>query len=152
MLYGDCRGFTLLELLLALALGLLVMSMMVLLTGSMTRAYECQQINTELQYTARMCHQVMREDLKEAAAIQVLENGSKIKLLSCKGESIYYYVQNNQLYQQGKAKVPVAENIRSVYFQELAPGLYLLSIRGEIRGQGYALSGAGFTWLSPGGV
>lgn len=141
---GSNQGTTLLEMLVALALGALLISGLISFFWSGINIFGDQAERTELQYSARTSMQQMGDDIRSAQAVEIQEYGAKINIVSTSGETVRYYRLNNQLYREatssrGTAKVPVAENIAYLNFV----GTYrLITVTVEVKRDGitYRLS------------
>jgi prepilin-type N-terminal cleavage/methylation domain-containing protein len=115
------QGTTLLEMLVALALGAIIISGLISFYWSGCNIFGDQMERTELQYSARTSMQQMGDDIRSAQEVEIQEYGAKINIVSTSGETVRYFRQNNQLYREatssrGTAKVPVAENITYLNF------------------------------------
>jgi hypothetical protein len=58
----------------------------------------------------------MEHDLLGAKRVEVLNEGKVLKLVNADGETVRYYMENSQLYRDGSAKLPVAENAFQIKF------------------------------------
>ncbi|QGT98938.1 hypothetical protein SYNTR_0345 [Candidatus Syntrophocurvum alkaliphilum] len=104
------QGFTLIELVISLAMTSLIVigSMSLLWIGS--NSFERQHIQAELQYSARKAQEVLKKDIRESSNIKI-SNDKELVLIT--DRTVLYRVNTNQnnrteLLRNG---VPTAENI-----------------------------------------
>jgi type II secretory pathway component PulJ len=113
---GHDRGSTLAEMLVAMALASLVLSGIMSMYWAGSNAFQRLSSNADAQYAVRNATQKMADDIRCASAVSIQEDGTKLILLTAAGEAVNYYLANNQLYRDGNAKVPIAENISGLNF------------------------------------
>ena len=58
----------------------------------------------------------MEQDILGAKQYEVLNEGQVLKLINADGETVRYYMENDQFYRDGSAKLPVAENACQIKF------------------------------------
>lgn len=138
------RGTTLVEILLALALSSVLMSGLVSIYWSCSYIFTEQAAYIDSQYSVRSSVQQMGEDIRRASIVEILANGAELRLGLASGESLRYYLYNNQLFregitQQGTARVPIAENISYLRFSGTA-SLVTISIDATMAGKSHRLS------------
>ncbi len=110
------RGSTLVEYLVAMALAALVLSGMMSIYWNGSNVFQRLSSASDAQYAVRSAMHKMGDDIRAASEVSIQEGGTCLILHTTTGELVKYYMANNQLYRDGKAKVPIAENIKSLYF------------------------------------
>ena len=115
------RGTTLLEILLALGLSSLIVSALLTVYLSVSNAYQKLTAYADAQYSARSAIDQVSEDIRAASVMEIVADGSELRLLIPNGESIRYYMDNSQLHRVkttslGTAKVPIAEKVSCLSF------------------------------------
>lgn len=144
-------GFTLLEVLLALALFGLVVGILMTVFWNILMQSSQMQTRAELQYDARQCRQYLMSDIKDCVSFTISDShgnpadqGSHLYLATSAG-IIHYYTYNRQLYRDTTAgtPLPIAENILLVsYFAHSADVLVfeICAAKGTLQ---YSLETAG---------
>ncbi|MDD3364777.1 MAG: prepilin-type N-terminal cleavage/methylation domain-containing protein [Syntrophomonas sp.] len=135
---GRDRGSTLAEMLVAMALASLVLTGMMSIYWTGSNAFQRLLATADAQYAVRSATQKMGEDIRGASVITILEGGAKLSLLTATGEAVNYYMANNQLYRDGNAKVPIAENISGLNFSGIS-SLVKITVNGTVDGRAYQL-------------
>lgn len=110
------RGSTLAEMLVAIGLAALVISCLMSLYWASSNALLKLTAAADAQYSARIAIHKMSEDIRGALSVSIPEGGSNLLLVTANNETVNYYTANTELYRDGLAKVPVAENISSICF------------------------------------
>lgn len=115
------RGTTLLEILLVLGLSSLVVGALLTVYVSTGDAYQTLAEYSDTQYTARSAIGQISEDIRGASAIEIVADGSELRVITSTNALISLYMENNQLYRVkttalGTAKVPIAEKVSYLSF------------------------------------
>lgn len=117
-------GFTLLEVLLALALFGLVVGIIMTVFWNILLQSSQMQTRAELQYDARQCRQYLMSDIEDSVSFTInntqgnpADQGCHLYLVTSAG-IIHYYTYNKQLYRDTTAgtPLPIAENILLVSY------------------------------------
>ncbi len=135
---GADRGSTLVEMLVAMALASLVLSGLMSIYWTGSSAFQRLSSTTEAQYAVRSAAQNIGEDIRGASVVSITEGGAKLILLTAGGEAVNYYMANNKLYRDGKAKVPIAENISGLNFSG-SSSLVKITADATVNGRTYQL-------------
>ena len=135
---GRDRGSTLAEMLVAMALASLILSGLMSIYWTGSNAFQRLSSTSDAQYAVRSATQKMMEDIRGASAVSIEEGGAKLILLTAAGEAVNYYVANNQLYRDGTAKVPIAENISGLSFSG-SSSLVKITADATVNGRTYQL-------------
>ncbi len=134
-------GFTLIEVLLALAIGSLVISGFLSVFWAASNAYEKGVTASDIQYMARRGINDIEKDIKEAAGVAISNEGTELVLNKDTENEIIYRANNKNLYRVAKGtSVPIAENVRKIQFKEVDNGLVEVQLEVESRRQEYVLS------------
>ncbi len=121
---NDCRhnrGTTLLEMLLALGLSSLMISLLLMIYSSSSGAYQKLAAYCDVQYTARSVIEQIGDDVRGAAGIEIMASGSELEVTTYNNDLIRYRLENSRLYRlkttsMGTAKVPIADQVSTVSF------------------------------------
>lgn len=132
------RGNTLVEMLVAMALASLVLSGLMSIYWTGSSAFQRLSANADAQYAVRSAIQKMGEDIRGTSSVAIQEGGAKLSLLTAAGEAVDYYMENNQLYRDGIAKVPIAENISGLNFRG-SSSLVKITADATVDGRAYQL-------------
>lgn len=132
-------GIVFLEVIVTLALLTLVIAALMTVFWIACYAFQLEMAESEAQYSVRNGMQKIIEDVRGCMEIEVEENGAKLKLSRKDNEVIYYYAENGQLYQDGKAKIPIAECISRLDFT-YESNLLQISIEAEVKQKTYKIS------------
>lgn len=134
------EGFTLLEVLLALAIGSIVLMGLFSVFWSASNAYEWGATSVDIQYMARRAVSDMEKDIKEATSINIDQESKKLLLNEESENEIAYYVKNGNLIKAyKKASLPIAENVNEIEFIQLESGLVEVMVEVESGGKKYKL-------------
>ncbi|NLG32721.1 MAG: hypothetical protein GX550_04300 [Syntrophomonadaceae bacterium] len=136
--YNGTIGLTMVELLLSLGLFSISLPVLLLIFSTAHQLYEGYQARMDSQYSCRCALYWIMEDFRTGKDFEVLENGSRLRIVNDK-ESILYYVENNNLFRHSTTKMPVAELISQISCQELSPQTVEIIIESTIGSQAYRL-------------
>ncbi len=117
------KGDVYVDILLALCLSLFILAVLQQLMGLVYKTHAENNNRSELQYSARMALDCIRQDIRCARDFQVSADGSKLTITDAEGKNIHIFVQNHNLYRQDVTSNPVAENMAAVYFRKSADAL-----------------------------
>ncbi|MEA4923979.1 MAG: hypothetical protein VB084_01600 [Syntrophomonadaceae bacterium] len=120
----DCRpnrGTTLLEVLLALGLSSLLISLLLMIYSSSSGAYQKLAAYCDAQYTARSIIEQIGDDVRGAAGIKIMLSGAEMEVTTYDNDLIRYRLENSRLYRWqttslGTAKVPIADQVSAISF------------------------------------
>lgn len=112
----DDNGLIMAEIILALGLATLVIAALMTVYFSAYRVFACQMAFTDIQYAERAAMQMMIEDVMAAEEVECLDDNRKLRLRIDEAY-IFYYLQDQTVYRQGAAKMPVANYISSLSFR-----------------------------------
>jgi prepilin-type N-terminal cleavage/methylation domain-containing protein len=135
-------GFTLVEMLVSLALASLIVTGLMSVYWSGNNSFTRQSANSEAQYGARSAMQRVIKDVRIATvAPVVLEDNTKLVLTQASGNVEYYRnPSNNNLYRSsGGTAVPVAEDISYLHFSDSVSPLKII-IEATVQNKPYRLS------------
>jgi len=135
-------GFTLVEMLVSLALASLIVTALMSVYWSANSLFTRQSADSEAQYGARSAMQRVVDDVRVATlAPVVVDNNTKLVLTQSSGRVEYYRnTINNDLYRSfGGNVVPVAEGITYLYFSNAVNPL-IITIEATVEGKPYRLS------------
>ena len=124
---GSSRaGFIVIEIIFSLGLSAMVMAALMTAYLCTYQIFQYELAFTDIQYAQRAAMQMIIEDLSTAQQVEYLDNGKKLRLLV--GDSyVSYYLQDQTVYRQGVAKMPVANYISSLSFQsDSQPGYTII--------------------------
>lgn len=138
---GFNRGFTLIEVLAALALFGIVLAGLMSVFWCAFYGYENEVKQSELQYDARQARCRILDDFRQSQSFVIKDNAGNevapgnqgVRLhLVMDTEEVEFYVNNNMLYRNSSLPAtpaqPVASNINSVTFKSPKAGLLELNI------------------------
>lgn len=145
------EGFTLIEMLLALALFGVVMAGLMSFFWFGFSGFERDGNRTELQYSARQARSRILDDFRQSSGFSIKDNagheissgneGECLYMVMNDGEELKYSVYNNQLYCKsslsGCTPQPVASYIKAMTFCSPAIGLLEFSIKAENENQAF---------------
>lgn len=109
-------GFTMVEVVISLALAVMVSIVLMTIYFTAYRIVQYQIVFTDIQYAERAAMQMMIEDIMAAQQVAILDDGNQLRL-KIDDNDVSYYLQSQSVYRQGKAKMPVANDISSLSFQ-----------------------------------
>jgi prepilin-type N-terminal cleavage/methylation domain-containing protein len=135
-------GFTLMEMLVALALASLVSTGLMSVYWSANHAFNRLSDYSDTQYGARSAIQRIVEDVRMATQAPVVKESNTKLVLTTPGGTVEYYRNaiNNNLYRRsGGTAVPVAENITDLKFSNSVSPLKI-TVEAAVRGNAYRLS------------
>lgn len=112
----DDNGLIMAEIILALGLTTLVIAALMTVYFSAYRVFACQTAFTDIQYAERAAMQMIIEDIMSAREVEYLDDSKKLRLL-VGDDYVSYYLQDQTVYRQGAAKMPVANYISSLSFR-----------------------------------
>lgn len=122
------QGYTLLELLAALAITGMVIAAMGGLLINGQRACRRVDSRSEMQESARVGLEMMARDIKSCRTLEEI-NGDRLGLVGSDGSKVSYRVASATLYRSAKGAVnPVANEVKSLIFCEVLPGLLEISL------------------------
>lgn len=141
--YGDYKqqGFTMIEVLLALVIGLFVMAGFIGLYYTASGAFESGVSSAEAQYSARRVANDIVKDIKQSSSVKVMNN-NELVLNEGTNEQVIYRLSNGNLFRVYKGgTVPIAEKVRSINYSLPATGMGLveITIEAEQNNQLYTL-------------
>lgn len=130
------EGFTLIEVLAALALAGIVMGGLMSVFWFGFNGFKNETTRADLQYSARQARGRIIDDFRECTSFTILDEGNGLCLfipreeLDQPGEELFYYVRDNQLYRQPAegTRQPVASNIDKISFESPTIGLLQFDI------------------------
>ncbi|NLV22961.1 MAG: hypothetical protein GXY49_13445 [Syntrophomonadaceae bacterium] len=112
----DQAGFIVTEIIMALGLAALVIAALMSIYINTYRVFACQLEFTDIQYAERAAMQMIIEDIMSAREVEYLDDSKKLRLL-VGDDYVSYYLQDQTVYRQGAAKMPVANYISSLSFR-----------------------------------
>jgi prepilin-type N-terminal cleavage/methylation domain-containing protein len=115
---ADQKGVTLAELLVSLALGLIVMTLVVNLLVVMHTSNRQQADHAELLYAGQVVQQVLQNEVRNALKVKVINGGKKLLVTNAQGGVTGFYSSGGNFYREYITANPVAENVQAVYFTE----------------------------------
>ena len=115
---ADQKGVTLAELLVSLALGLIVMTLVVNLLVVMHTSNRQQADHAELLYAGQVVQQVLQNEVRNALKVKVINGGKKLLVTNAQGGVTGFYSSGGSFYREYITANPVAENVQAVYFTE----------------------------------
>lgn len=124
-------GFTMVEVIVSLALVVMVSIVLMTIYFTAYRVFQYQMAFTDLQYAERAAMQMMTEDVMAAQQAEIIDDGNKLRL-QIGDNDVSYYLQNQTVYRHEKTKMPVANNISSLSFQNgSSPGLIIICLEAQ---------------------
>lgn len=108
------KGMTVVEVLLALALSAVVISLLFMIFSLFTRAYENNINGMDAQYSARMVVFNINKDIRSAKQIELI--GDEKIIITVEEEPLSYYLEKGTVYRHSRAKIPIAEKVVALSF------------------------------------
>ncbi|HZK44486.1 MAG TPA: prepilin-type N-terminal cleavage/methylation domain-containing protein [Syntrophomonadaceae bacterium] len=140
----DQKGFTLVEVLLALAISSIVISGFFSLVWTTTKAYENGISFSDNQYMARRAITDIEKDIKAAYSVEIPTEAELFLNKKSKGKrnaEIRYRInkENDNLLRNS---IPIAENLKRLEFKQNRDtnGLVEVKVEVEYKGEKYSLS------------
>lgn len=115
---ADQKGVTLAELLVSLALGLIVMTLVVNLLVVMHTSNRQQADHAELLYAGQVVQQVLMEEVRNAQKVKVINGGKKLLVTNAGGGVTGYYSNGGSFYREYITANPIAENVQTLHFSQ----------------------------------
>jgi hypothetical protein len=109
-------GFIAIEIIFSLGFSAMVMATLMTVYLCTYKIFQCELAFTDIQYAQRAAMQMIIEDLSTAQQVEYIDNGKKLRLL-INDDYVSYYMQDQTVYRQGAAKMPVANYISSLSFR-----------------------------------
>ncbi|NLB88900.1 MAG: prepilin-type N-terminal cleavage/methylation domain-containing protein [Syntrophomonadaceae bacterium] len=135
------KGYTLIEVLLALAIGSIVIMGFFSVFWSTSNAYEWGSTSVDNQYMARRAMRDIEKDIKEATSININQEAKQLVLNEERENEIVYYVREGNLIRSyKKASLPIAENVKDIEFEQSDNGLVTVMVEVESQGRKYILN------------
>ncbi|NLJ72700.1 MAG: prepilin-type N-terminal cleavage/methylation domain-containing protein [Syntrophomonadaceae bacterium] len=122
------KGFSLIELILALGISTLVIISLLLVFIASLNAYKWGSTATDNQYMARRAINDIEKDVKEAKLVKINEENDILTLNEGKEEIRYYTQKQNLIRYANKSATPIAENVSLLLFEFQAENDNLLGI------------------------
>lgn len=134
------QGFTLIEVLLTLAIGSIVIIGFFSVFWATSNAYEWGVTSLDIQYMARRATNDIEKDIKEATSINIDQESNRLVLNGERENEIIYYVRDGNLIKtHKKASLPIAENVKVIKFTQSTNGLVEVMVEAESQGRKYTL-------------
>lgn len=134
------QGFTLIEVLLALAIGSIVIMGFFFVFWAASNAYEWGAISVDIQYMGRRAISDIEKDIKEATSININQELNQLVLNEESENEIIYYVKDGNLIKAyKKVSLPIAENVNEIEFSQSENGLVEVMVEVENQGRKYKL-------------
>lgn len=108
------KGMTVVEVLLALTLSVVVISLLFMMFSLFNNAYESNINGMDAQYSARMVVFNINKDIRSAKQVKI-DSDQKI-IITSENETIAYYLEKGTVYRHSKAKIPIAEKVVALNF------------------------------------
>ncbi len=136
------KGFTLIEVLLALLIGCLVISGLLATYWSSSRAYDWGLVSSDNQYMARRAISDITKDIKESSQLEINSNANILILNKDETNEIRYYIQTGNLIRyHDNSHIPIAENVKELKLcQDDVSGLVEVEVEIVSRNKDYRLT------------
>ncbi len=108
------KGMTAVEIIIALALWSIIITLLFTIFSFIARAYENNTNGMDAQYNARMIIFNINKDIRSAKQIEVI--GDEKIIITGEDTSVSYYQENGTAYRHGKTKIPIAEKVVDLSF------------------------------------
>lgn len=134
------KGMTIMEVLLALALSSIIISLLFMIFSLFTDAYKNSINAMDAQYSARMVIFNISRDIRSAYQIELA--GDEKIIITGKSKTVSYYMENEVVYHhENKTKIPIAEKVGRLTFSQ--QGLVItITVAAGAPGHEYCLNAA----------
>lgn len=109
------RGMTVIEVLMALGLSAIIISLLFMIFSLFTRAYESNIKGMDAQYSARMVVFNINKDIRCAKQIELI--GEEKIIITRESEILSYYLEKGTVYRHSTVKIPIAEKVIALSFR-----------------------------------
>jgi prepilin-type N-terminal cleavage/methylation domain-containing protein len=131
------KGMTAVEVLLALALSSIIISLLFMIFFLFTNVYKTSITAIDAQYNARMVATNINKDIRSAK--QITLDGDRKIVITSETETISYYLERETVYRHGKVKIPIAEKVVALNFNQ-QENLISFSVTTGLIGNEYTLN------------
>ncbi|NLB53321.1 MAG: prepilin-type N-terminal cleavage/methylation domain-containing protein [Syntrophomonadaceae bacterium] len=131
------KGMTAVEVLLALALSSIIISLLFMIFYLFTNAYKINITAIDAQYNARMVATNINKDIRSAKQIALI--GDRRIVITGETEKISYYLERDTVYRHSETKIPIAEKVAALSFNQ-QENLISFSVTSGLIGNKYTLN------------
>ena len=110
------KGMTVVEVLMALGLSAIVISLLFMIFSLFTHAYESNIKAMDAQYSARMVVFNINKDIRCAKQIELI--GEEKLIITRENEVLSYYLEQGTVYRHSRIKTPIAEKVLTLNFRK----------------------------------
>lgn len=110
------RGMTVIEVLLALALSAVIISLIYMILSLFIRTYQNNINSMDAHYSARMIAFHLNKDIRSSKQIEL--DGNERIIITMEDGILSYYMEDGTVYRHSRVKIPIAEKVFSLHFDQ----------------------------------